>query len=681
MANTYQLVIDAVWKGASAFAKAQADFDKLNKEATTGSQKAAASFKLMHGNIIAAGIAIGGAAIAARQLYGTLREGAQVQTTALRFDKLSASIGTTADTMLGRLREATKGMMSDMDLMSSASQIMSLRLADNEDQVIRLATVVGTLGWDMQQVILTFANMSTMRLDALGLSVSEVKDKAKELEAAGMSAQEAFKEAVILAGEARLDVGGVSEAEQAFKQFEAAIANTRSELSLMAIELATTLGLVEQLGRFAGTMNMRGMLNELKDAGQITEEQFNKLFSVLRHAGPEAAQAMLDSMLDANKQMEGGWFHMGDVVRMVNADIRNELEFTRAGIINTGMELRNLLGMAGQLDWMGGAIAGGAPSPLISDPGRDNRQRWRVLHAQAAARAADSAGPFADMRAGMSQGTTTAYGYAAAIDEVAMAHGRMASAFSAEANAKIEDGLINADGLVNMENASRALYEQAGAAGATASQLALLGVATGTLTEEQAQAALKAAILMERIKQIAGAVASGDMSIGDAMGGLSGFQQQLDSGALGGIEGLTAAADEFANGTYQATLDVENAQALAGINAVQEAVNNLDGTYYVNVMTTTNTPTEPPGRASGGPVSRNVPYFVGERGPELFVPGASGSIVPNNQLERMLTRFQGGAPISVQVTNYITGGAANADDISNQTRDKLQAALAQVRVR
>jgi len=38
------------------------------------------------------------------------------------------------------------------------------------------------------------------------------------------------------------------------------------------------------------------------------------------------------------------------------------------------------------------------------------------------------------------------------------------------------------------------------------------------------------------------------------------------------------------------------------------------------------------GRASGGPVSGNTPYLVGERGPELFVPAVSGSIVPNNSV-------------------------------------------------
>ena len=37
-------------------------------------------------------------------------------------------------------------------------------------------------------------------------------------------------------------------------------------------------------------------------------------------------------------------------------------------------------------------------------------------------------------------------------------------------------------------------------------------------------------------------------------------------------------------------------------------------------------------RAAGGPVSAGQPYIVGEIGPELFVPGRSGTIIPNNQL-------------------------------------------------
>jgi hypothetical protein len=42
-----------------------------------------------------------------------------------------------------------------------------------------------------------------------------------------------------------------------------------------------------------------------------------------------------------------------------------------------------------------------------------------------------------------------------------------------------------------------------------------------------------------------------------------------------------------------------------------------------------------PGKAAGGPVAANAPYIVGEKGPELFVPRISGTIVPNEALAAM----------------------------------------------
>jgi len=40
------------------------------------------------------------------------------------------------------------------------------------------------------------------------------------------------------------------------------------------------------------------------------------------------------------------------------------------------------------------------------------------------------------------------------------------------------------------------------------------------------------------------------------------------------------------------------------------------------------------GKAVGGPVAGGTPYVVGEKGPELFVPGASGTIIPNDAMSR-----------------------------------------------
>lgn len=40
----------------------------------------------------------------------------------------------------------------------------------------------------------------------------------------------------------------------------------------------------------------------------------------------------------------------------------------------------------------------------------------------------------------------------------------------------------------------------------------------------------------------------------------------------------------------------------------------------------------PPPKAFGGAVTGNQPYMVGERGPELFVPGGNGTIIPNGNM-------------------------------------------------
>jgi hypothetical protein len=53
-----------------------------------------------------------------------------------------------------------------------------------------------------------------------------------------------------------------------------------------------------------------------------------------------------------------------------------------------------------------------------------------------------------------------------------------------------------------------------------------------------------------------------------------------------------------------------------------------------------------PGKAIGGSVGKNRPYMVGEQGPELFIPGGSGTIIPNRNLS---SNGGGGNPINISV--------------------------------
>lgn len=67
-------------------------------------------------------------------------------------------------------------------------------------------------------------------------------------------------------------------------------------------------------------------------------------------------------------------------------------------------------------------------------------------------------------------------------------------------------------------------------------------------------------------------------------------------------------------------------------------------------------------RAEGGPVMGGAPYIVGERGPELFVPGSSGQIVPNGAM--------GGQTVNI---NFNVFGSIHSDrDIEQIIRDSMR---------
>lgn len=73
-------------------------------------------------------------------------------------------------------------------------------------------------------------------------------------------------------------------------------------------------------------------------------------------------------------------------------------------------------------------------------------------------------------------------------------------------------------------------------------------------------------------------------------------------------------------------------------------------------------------RANGGPVGRGNAYVVGERGPELFVPGTNGSIVPNGALQ---TAPRNTSP-SVTVNADMRDSSSTAIAILNGRIDRLE---------
>jgi hypothetical protein len=83
--------------------------------------------------------------------------------------------------------------------------------------------------------------------------------------------------------------------------------------------------------------------------------------------------------------------------------------------------------------------------------------------------------------------------------------------------------------------------------------------------------------------------------------------------------------------------------------------------------------TEPVARAFGGSIGKNMPYLVGERGPELMIPDSSGYMLPNTGLQALqapgdLRMAGGGATINASVTinNPVVSDAADIDKLAEK---------------
>lgn len=675
--KTFQLVVDAQYKGQGAIKQASADVKNLQGE----SKKTGAALAGIKGAIVGAGAvaAFGALAGAARGAWSVLKEGAALQDLTEDFHALAESAGMAGSSLLTGMTAASGGLMTQAEQMAAASQLITLNLGLTQKQITDLIGASAELGVSMGSVINTINTQSARGYKELGLGIDDVQARMKALMATGMSTEQANFVAVLDAMNAKIDiVGKTSEtAEGKMLALGVSFGVAGEQAKLLALTLFEAIGGIEALaGAGSAFTELTDFITLSQQAAAAGVDPWLIIDAGLTRMNGSLAEGRL-MLLDAISAING----VGAAAGPAAASLATAATWTRAFGAEASSADAALLAFAGVIRDTGGAMQDGASAAYV----------WGDAVARAIGIAkgmqfgrSNGAGTMAYMYAeqmggwngvtGAIQATEDAVisfggSGAAAIDHVAEARSRLANAFSQEIGMDAAEGLINADGLVNMEAVNAALYEQAEAAGATAGQLALLGVATGQFSEEQAVAALKAAILMEKISQVARAVATGDIDFGAAIGEIGAVQVQLDSGALGeaqgGLDGLVQTAEGFANETYSATVDAETSAANTAIGEVKTALNYLvNHPWVVNVQVNTNgvPEEEDDKKAGGGPVRGGTAYTVGEAGPELFVPWTSGSIIPNHRLGS----GSGGAAITVN--NYFDRDST-ASEVKSATND------------
>ena len=292
-----RIIIDALNKSSDDFKKLKKDIDGVDdagKNAAVSTGKMDGGLTSLIATAAIATAAIGGTVLAMKQVYEAAREGADLMYLEDRFDNLTASIQTTSDALMNDMREATQGMMSDAKLMQSATDFMSLGLANSHDEVVRLSSVAGQLGMDMNQLVLTLTNQTTMRFDALGVSVDGFDEKVKALEESGMSVQDAFTEAFLQQAEEQIErVGSAADSAAGdFMRLEAQSKNLadafKRNLSMVAAPIVK--GLADQFNEAAtfATALDNALMN-----GIITQQEYNSIQKDVRNGTLDVTDAIL----------------------------------------------------------------------------------------------------------------------------------------------------------------------------------------------------------------------------------------------------------------------------------------------------------------------------------------------------------------------------------------------------
>ena len=130
-------------------------------------------------------------------------------------------------------------------------------------------------------------------------------------------------------------------------------------------------------------------------------------------------------------------------------------------------------------------------------------------------------------------------------------------------------------------------------------------------------------------------------------------------GAIDGTKSLQDVATGLLNKIANKLLDLAVNMALFGVGSGTGSGGGLLGGFFKP---------SPTPKAKGGSVSGGTPYLVGERGPELFMPGRSGGIAPAGS-------FGGGTNVVVNVD--ATGSNVQGDDQSSKQLGVMLAAAVQ----
>lgn len=546
---------------------------------------------------------------AGKQLIEYSKEGAQLDFIRSKFDRLTESIGSTSSVLLSDLRVATRGVVSDSELIGSATDFMSLGLAKTHDQVVRLTAVSGALGMNMNQLVLTLANKTTMRFDQLGVAVDGFQERLERLKSEGLSDTEAFTEAFLQQAEAQVQkVGHIADQNiGSWARLDAAKSNffdsLKQDLSDSGSWWADFWAKAYE-GMDQG-LAKNSLLDALSASGQLPGGQ--QLTYAQRVYGTRGAY---DDVLAGFHPSE---YEEAARVLSLTSDAQAKLNksMEEAGGISAAMA-----------DTMANYAAVTDETYLLNSSAYASFTSLADGAEQASESLAMSQEAFEEYVAAYSNVTSLATNFSSIIKyaesydktmtQIAQNNAELAKMtpwqqeHSKRGKELTEQNLQLQQSMTNMANTMTLNMMQA-------------TIAIGGITEAEAQAYFQMAADFGVISAEAADAAM--TAYGNALDTINGYVIKEKTSDVKIDAAAAIATLDFLQAYV--LLDKEMQIFVKANLGLGDAANDWASRNYEG------------GRAIGGSVSKDSPYLVGERGMELFIPNTHGMIVPNDKLDSL----------------------------------------------
>lgn len=637
---------------------------------------------------------------AAELTFETLQEGERLTALRNTFDNLAGSLGNTDDLLNRLQTSTSGAVNQTILMEAANKALnLRLATTDDElvklvGNAAALGANLGDVGGTIDNVLAAIANESKLRLDNFGVAASRVEELQEQLQAAGEEGT--FAQAVMIALEETVDRTGARAnlAADDMGRLRSALEDAKNEALVELIsafgedlpsaidegvaavkefsdafdsdDIRKTIDFLETLWKFTAP----GMAQALRDAipeVEATANEFERMPPHVAAAKREMleAEAAANRLERANRELITGRGAIPAVTEATDDQVEANQRLIRSteGLteeqIAQNLHMLRTLGVARQF------------TRTMNEMGDD----YELLEppVRSANRAIEETGDVAEDTA------LAVTSYTDAINEQAAAARAVRDAEQARISSLNDYATSVQLAADNTFNANDAIFRHIDALNASPEVTLAAGLALGIYSEAQVRARLEAVKLEAELRSIESAVLDGRLSAEEGVAAYLGLANgtyesaaaaiiandaflqtstALDTAEASATDLATTfveandAADALALGFAATALEAQNAAIAAEFfrttidqipnNTIKKLTFVVEG-GQVTAVGNVNAPAVI-SQYSGGPAEAGQPYLVGD-GPggsfipgatELFIPGQSGYVVSNRQVEQAL---------------------------------------------